>query len=300
MTYAFLFPGQGSQKVGMGEMFQQHTFFQDIFEKANEALGYDLQKICAQGPIETLTLSKHAQPAILTVSTIAYKIFTKEHPEIKASYVAGHSLGEYSALVAAEAIDFSDAVKIVHRRGALMQQATPEGVGAMAAILGKEDEEVSTLCEEASDSQNQVSPANFNAKGQVVVSGHKEAVLKLLEKAKGKLLQVSAPFHCPLMKPIKQEFGEFLANFSFQKAKVPVVNNVQNDIQIDNFPSSLLQQIDHPVLWRRAVELMIQKGVTRFLEFGEGAVLSGLCKRIHREVLCSSIQSLESINKFEK
>lgn len=298
MIYGFLFAGQGSQKVGMGESFQNNPVYGELFEKANNALGYDLQKLCVRGPIAELTLSKNAQPAILTVSSIVHKIFISQHPEIKAHFLAGHSLGEYSALVASGALDFSDAVKIVHHRGALMQKATPEKMGAMAAILGKQDEEVVALCKEVSTADSSVFPANFNANAQVVVSGHKEAVERLLAKAKGKLLQVSAPFHCPLMSPIKKEFGEFLSKFTLGKARVPIINNVQNQFQTENFFESLLLQIDHPVLWKSGIELMIQKGVTQFIEFGEGAVLSGLCKRINKDIACLSIQNLESVIKF--
>lgn len=298
MVYSFLFPGQGSQTIGMGQGFQKHPIFNEYFEKANNALGYDLQALCSQGPLEKLTLSQNAQPAILTVSTIAHKIFTKQYPKIQASFLAGHSLGEYSALVASGALAFSDAIKIVHRRGALMQVATPEGVGAMAAILGKKDEEIDLLCQQISKPGNEVSPANFNANGQVVVSGHKQAVIQLLKNAKGKLLQVSAPFHCSLMSSIKKEFGEFLSQFSLQEIKIPIVNNVKNELQTKNFFESLLLQIDHPVLWKSGIELMIAKGVTQFVEFGEGAVLSGLSKRINKDVVCKSIKNLESIKEY--
>ena len=297
MTYCFLFPGQGSQKIGMGAGFSQNTLHKEYFQKANTTLNFDLEKICLQGPIEELTLSKNAQPAILTVSIIAYKTFCKSH-SLKANFLAGHSLGEYSALVAADVLSFSNAVKIVHKRGELMQQAVAEGVGAMAAILGKEDKEVEILCEEMSTPENTVSAANFNSKGQVVISGHKEAVLRVLEKAKGKLLQVSAPFHCPLMSPIKKEFEDFLAQFSFQKAKIPIINNVSNKIQTENFPQSLLQQIDNPVLWRSGIELILAKGIKNFVEFGEGRVLNSLCKRIDKEAVCQNIQNLESIQNF--
>ena len=300
MIYGFLFPGQGSQKVGMGGGFQNNPVYVELFEKANNALGYDLQKLCARGSIEELTLSKNAQPAILTVSSIAHKIFTNQHPEIKASFLAGHSLGEYSALVASGALDFSDAIKIVHRRGILMQKATSEKIGSMAAILGKQDEEVVRLCKKVSTAGNSVSPANFNANGQVVVSGHKEAVECLLEKTKGKLLQVSAPFHCPLMSPIKKEFGDFLSIFTLGETQVPIINNVKNNSQTKNFFESLLLQIDHPVLWKSGVELMIRKGVTKFIEFGEGLVLRGLCKRINKDIACLSIQNLESVMEFQK
>ena len=299
MKYGFLFPGQGSQKVGMGSMFQGHSIYEDYFSRANSALGFDLKKLSLEGPLEELTLSKNAQPAILTVSTIAHQIFLEEQLEIEASYMAGHSLGEYSALVATEVFDFSDAVQIVYRRGELMQKAVPEGVGAMAAILGKEDKEVEALCNQISTNDYQVNPANFNSKGQVVVSGHKEAVEKLLEKAKGKLLQVSAPFHCPLMSSIKKEFREFLSNFNIQKAKIPIINNVKGEVQTDYFLESLTQQIDSPVLWRNSIELMITNGIENFFEFG-GNVLSGLCKRINKNISCVSIQDLESIDQLGK
>ena len=230
MSFAFLFAGQGSQKVGMGKFFAENSLCQEIFEIANQTLGYDLQKICWEGPEEELTLSKNAQPAILTVAIIAYLIFTQKH-KVQPSLMAGHSLGEYSALVAAEVLDLADAVKLVHKRGQLMQEAVPTGIGAMAAILGKSDEEVESLCKKISSAENIVSAANFNCDGQIVVSGHKEAVLDLLAQAKGKLLQVSAPFHCALMSPVKEKFAPFLKEIHFKDAKIPIVNNVRNEIQ---------------------------------------------------------------------
>ena len=300
MTYAFIFAGQGSQKLEMGKKFQQHPIYNEIFAKANKALGYNLQKICNEGPVEKLTLSKNAQPAILSVATIAHRIFTSHHSKIRPSFMAGHSLGEYSALVAADVLDFSDAIKIVHRRGELMQQAVPEGLGAMAAIFGKKEQDLCLLCKEISTNDSKVSPANYNSDGQIVVSGHKTAVTKLLAKTKGKLLQVSAPFHCSLMSSIKQKFSEYLAEFSIQKANIPIINNVNNEIQKSNFTKSLLQQIDHPVLWKSGIKLMISKGVTNFIEFGEGTILTSLCKKINKEVLCKNINTLESIIEFKK
>lgn len=293
---AFLFPGQGSQKVGMGKTFEKNPLCQKLFDIANESLGYDLQKLCWKGPELELTLSKNAQPAILTVSTIAHSIFMEKNSIIP-SYIAGHSLGEYSGLVAAEVVDFSDAVFAVHKRGELMQAAVPEGVGAMAAILGKKDEEVIELCSQISSKESIVTPANFNCPGQVVISGHKQAVEIFLQQARGIMLQVSAPFHCPLMYPVKEKFAKVLSQIEFKTAKYPIVNNIKAEIQTEeqSFRDSLLQQIDNPVLWNKSIQTMIQNGVVQFLEYGEGRVLTGLLKKINKDVTYSNINSLETL-----
>ena len=300
MSFAFLFAGQGSQTIGMGKSFAENSLCNESFQIAGQALGYDLQKICWEGPEEELTLSKNAQPAILTVATIAYRIFTQKH-KVQPSLMAGHSLGEYSALVAAEVLDLADAVKLVHKRGQLMQEAVPTGIGAMAAILGKSDEEVESLCKKISSAENIVSAANFNCDGQIVVSGHKEAVLDLLAQAKGKLLQVSAPFHCALMSPVKEKFAPFLKEIHFKDAKIPIVNNVRNEIQdkAESFQESLLNQIDNTVLWKSSIQKMRQKGVKKFLEFGEGKILTSLLKRIYKEAIFTNIDSLETIENYQ-
>ncbi len=299
MSIAFLFAGQGSQKVGMGKSFADDSLCQESFQIANQALGYDLQKICWEGPEDKLTLSENAQPAILTVAIIAYRIFTQMH-KIQPSLMAGHSLGEYSALVASEVLDLADAVKLVHKRGQLMQEAVPAGVGAMAAVLGKSNEEIKLLCSQISSAEKMVSAANFNCNGQVVVSGHKEAVLELLEQVKGKMLQVSAPFHCPLMSPVKEKFAPFLKEVTFKDAKTAIVNNVRGDIQekADSFQESLLSQIDSAVLWESGIQKMLQKGIKNFLEFGEGKVLTNLLKRIDKEAMFVNVNSLEAINEY--
>ena len=301
MSFAFLFAGQGSQKVGMGKFFAENSLCQEIFQISNQALGYDLQKICWEGPEEKLTFSENAQPAILTVAIIAFRIFNQEH-KVQPSLMAGHSLGEYSALVAAGVMDLADAVKLVHKRGQLMQEAVPAGVGAMAAVLGKSNEEIKLLCSEISNEKKMVSVANFNCNGQVVVSGHKEAVLELLEQVKGKILQVSAPFHCPLMSPVKEKFAPFLKKISFKDAKIPIINNLCNKIQVkaDSFQESLLSQIDSAVLWESGIQKMLQKGIKNFIEFGEGKVLTNLLKRIDKEAIFMNINSLEAVKEYKE
>ena len=301
MSFAFLFAGQGSQTIGMGKSFAENSLCNESFQIAGQALGYDLQKICWEGPEEELALSENAQPAILTVATIAYRIFTQKH-KIQPSFMAGHSLGEYSALVAAEVLDLADAVKLVHKRGQLMQEAVPTGIGAMAAILGKSDEEVEFLCEKISSTENIVSPANFNCDGQIVVSGHKEAVLELLAQAKGKLLQVSAPFHCPLMSPVKEKFAPFLKEIVFKDANTPIVNNVRNEIQEESasFYESLLHQIDSAVLWKSGIQKMRREGVKNFIEFGAEKILTNLLKRIDKEAISINIDSLEAVEQYNQ
>ena len=299
MKFAFLFPGQGSQKIGMGSTFKDSSHCKTIFKLAEQKLEFDLQKLCWEGAEEELTLSKNAQPAILAVSTIAYLCFKEKH-SLLPDYLAGHSLGEYSALVAAGVLDFSDAVFAVHKRGEFMQEAVASGVGAMAAILGKTDEEVTQLCKEISTEDCLVAPANFNCPGQVVISGHKEAVLQFLEKAKGKLLQVSAPFHCPLMHPVREKFSKVLDTITFNDATIPIVNNVSASLQksANSFKASLLEQIDSPVLWNDSIKMMVKSGVNHFVEFGEGKILTGLLKRIDKKAKTSNISNLDQIKEF--
>ncbi|MDX2471508.1 MAG: ACP S-malonyltransferase [SAR324 cluster bacterium] len=298
---AFLFPGQGSQAVGMGTSFEKSPIFQEYFTKANDALGFDLQQICSEGPSETLTSTENAQPAILTVSIIALEIL-KEKYNITPTFAAGHSLGEYSALVAAGVLDFSVAVKVVHLRGKFMQEAVPKGIGAMAAIIGKSGEDVGVLCAEVSNDAQFVKPANYNCTGQVVVSGHKPAVERLLEKAKGKMLDVSAPFHSDLMVPAANKLREVLEKTEFQNARFPIVNNTANQVLTDSsfFLSSLVGQVVAPVRWETGIKLMIQEGVTHFIEFGNGKVLAGMMKRIDKSVKVIGIQSLEDLETHKE
>ena len=296
MSVGFLFPGQGSQQPGMGKDFlDQHALAREIFAQANEALGFDLKRLCLEGPEHELALTSNAQPAILTVSTIAHRLFA-ERSGIKPLSLAGHSLGEYSALVAAGALSFAEAVQAVNLRGKFMQEATPVGLGAMAAILGADPEELETICREESQGQVVV-PANYNCAGQVVISGHADAVNRVLTRVKGKLLTVSAPFHSPLMAPAAQAMKPVLAKLPFRDGAAPVVANASNRFltRAADFPPSLLEQITAPVRWDSGVQAMIAGGVTRVIEFGHGKVLSGLMRRIDKTVSTANVQDDESL-----
>ena len=285
----------------MGSSFAEYPTGRELFEEANDALGFDLKKLCLEGPAEQLKLTENSQPAILTTSVAAYRIFQESRP-LRCSFAAGHSLGEYSALVAAGCLKFPDAVRIARQRGKLMQEAVPAGGGLMAALLGKTAEEVISLCEACSNLElGTVEPANFNCRGQIVVSGNAEAVRKILEKAKGVLLEVSAPFHCSLMKPVEERLRPFLDKVEFARPNFPVVANV-NALPLtsaEEIPSSLLKQISSPVKWEQSVRWMIGRGIERFVEFGEGGVLSGLMKRIDKSAKSFSFSSPEDIQKME-
>jgi [acyl-carrier-protein] S-malonyltransferase len=280
----------------MGKDFlDKHALARELFQQANDALGFDLQRLCLEGPEDQLALTSNAQPAILTVSTIAHRLF-RERSGTKPLSLAGHSLGEYSALVAAEALPFGDAVKAVNLRGKFMQEATPVGLGAMAAILGADAAELESICREESKGQVVV-PANYNCAGQVVISGHAEAVNRVLSRVKGKLLTVSAPFHSPLMAPAARAMQPVLEKLPFADARAPVVANASNRFltRAAEFPPSLLEQITAPVRWDSGVQAMIAGGVTRVIEFGHGKVLSGLMKRIDKTVSAANVQDDESL-----
>lgn len=298
MGYGFIFPGQGSQQPGMGRDFlERHALARELFDEANTTLGFDLERLCREGPEEQLALTYHAQPAILTVSTIAHRLLA-ERVELRPLAVAGHSLGEYSALVATGALPFAEAVRAVHRRGKFMQEATPVGQGAMAAILGMDREAVAALCR-AEAGGEVVVPANFNAPGQIVISGHADAVQRVLGKAKGKLLAVSAPFHSPLMAPAAEAMGPVLEGLPFADAAAPVVANATNRLlrRADEFPPSLLEQITTPVRWDTGIAVMAGAGVTQVIELGHGRVLSGLMKRIDKSVAAANVQDDESLGR---
>jgi len=293
---ALVFPGQGSQQVGMGRAFAEaHAEARQVFQEANDALGFDLKKLCLEGPEDELTLTFNAQAAILTVSTLAHRVLKARAPLAPVS-LAGHSLGEYSALVAAGVLGFRDAVKAVYQRGKFMQEATPVGVGAMAAILGTAPEELERLCREEAKGEV-VSPANFNAPGQIAISGNAEAVKRVLARCKGKLLVVSAPFHCALMQPAAERMRAVLAGIPFADAAVPVVANVNNAFvtRAADFAPLLVQQVTAPVRWDSGCQAMIKAGATRFVEVGHGKVLSGLLRRIDKSVPSAGVQDDESL-----
>jgi [acyl-carrier-protein] S-malonyltransferase len=285
---AFLFPGQGSQTVGMGkELAEKHPIARQTFDEADEALGYKLSELCFEGPEDQLRLTEITQPAILTVSVAASRVLAENG--LKPDLVAGHSLGEYSAHVAAGTVSFTDAVRTVRNRGKYMQEAVPVGVGAMSAIIGMELEKVCAICAEAA--QGQVCDlANINSPEQIVISGHTAAVERATNLAsqrgakKAKILPVSAPFHCSLMKPAQDRLATDLASLPFRDPSVPVVCNVDaaelNDGGLSR--DALVRQVTGSVKWEQCIRLLIAKNVQTFVEVGPGKVLWGLMRQIER------------------
>src|SRR6267142_2209644 len=285
---AFLFPGQGSQAVGMGkELAANYPVARQTFEEADEALRYKLSQLCFDGPEEKLKLTEITQPAILTVSVAAFRVLREKGP--KPDFVAGHSLGEYSAHVAAGTLKFTDAVRAVRNRGQYMQEAVPVGVGAMAAILGLTLSQVTEICGEAAHGQV-CQPANLNSAEQVVISGHATAVANAIKLAldrgakKAVSLPVSAPFHCALMQPAQDRLASDLHALNFQKPGCPVVCNVDAALITDAEPArdALIRQVTGSVKWDPSVRVLIEKGVTLFVEVGPGKVLWGLMRQIDR------------------
>jgi len=289
VKFAFVFPGQGSQFVGMGqELSEWSAAAKEIFEEADDTLRFPISRICFEGPEEELRLTENTQPAILATSVAAYKALVS-HVDAVPLYLAGHSLGEYSALVAAGSIGFADAVRAVRERGRAMQEAVPSDRGAMAALLGMEREEIFSICSEASLEEGLVSPANFNAPGQIVVAGFRENVLRAIEifKERGGRkaveLPVSAPFHCALMEPAARRMEKVLADIRIDSPKTVLINNAEAVpvTQARQVVPSLVAQVTSPVLWEDSVNVMSKSGVGVFLELGPGKVLTGLIKRIN-------------------
>lgn len=299
---AFIFPGQGSQYSGMGkELADSFPVARHLFEEADDALGFKLSSLCFSGSDADLKLTANTQPAILAASIATLKVAQQE-TGLKAEYVAGHSLGEYSALVCSGALSFADAVRTVRARGTFMQEAVPVGTGTMAAMLGVESDVLQDICREASEGEV-VSAANFNSPGQIVIAGSVAAVARAIEIAKSRgfrkamLLPVSAPFHCALMKPAADRLAAVLDKITVHGMSVPVVANA------DAAPNSdkervrplLVTQVCSPVLWEQSVNAMSTLGVTRFVEIGPGKVLSGLVKRINKEALLVNIEDVAGI-----
>jgi [acyl-carrier-protein] S-malonyltransferase len=296
-SYAFIFPGQGSQHPGMGrELAENFKVAAQSFEEADDALGFAISRLCFEGPEEDLKLTANTQPAILAASVAAWRVLRAESPLVPA-YLAGHSLGEYSALVASGALSFADALRTVRARGSFMQAAVPVGVGTMAAILGIESELLLEICEAAAQGEV-VSPANYNSPGQIVIAGHTGAVGRVIEIAKARgyrkamLLPVSAPFHCALMRPAAERLADTLEGIEVGTLTAPVVSNVEAAPNADaaRVKGLLVEQVCSPVLWDASVQKMVASGVTRFVEIGPGKVLAGLVKRISKESESFNVQ----------
>jgi [acyl-carrier-protein] S-malonyltransferase len=298
---AFMFPGQASQYPGMGrDLYDNFPESRAVFDEADAVLGFPISKICFEGSEDDLKLTENTQPAILTVSVAAYRALEKRG--IVPDFAAGHSLGEYSALVAAGAMTFSDSVKLARRRGGYMQAAVPAGEGAMAAILGLSPSDVAEVCKKAAG-QEIVSPANLNSPEQTVISGHASAVKRAVEIAsqsgakRSVILPVSAPFHCELMKPAQDSFEKDLLATTFSPLRFPVVTNADAEAITtgDEAREALIRQITLPVRWHESIREMIDSGVTVFIEVGPGKVLTGLMRQIDRSVRCFNVEDSASL-----
>lgn len=292
MTFACVFPGQGAQKVGMmADLAEAHPQVEETFAEASEALGEDLWKLADEGPAEQLNQTRNAQPVLLAAEISIWRIW-QQHGGSSPTFLAGHSFGEYSALVAAGALEFSSAVPLVRRRGDLMQHAAGEGVGSMAAILGLEDEQVHKICAQISSSDAVVEAANFNAPGQVVLSGHRPAVEQATEACReagarrALLLDVSVPAHSSLMRVAVDDYAEALEVTEFTNPQIPVVNNV--DVQAEADPvrirEALQRQLYSPVRWAESILWMTEQGVDLQIEMGPGKILTGLARRIDKSM----------------
>lgn len=305
MTTAFVFPGQGAQTIGMGKaLADAYPAAKAVFDEVDAALGEDLSSLIWEGDIETLTLTQNAQPALMATSVAAMRALQAEGVSLdKASFVAGHSLGEYSALAAVGAISVADTARLLRTRGQAMQSAVPVGVGAMAALLGLDFETVKEIAAEAAAEGEVVQAANDNDPTQVVVSGHKAAVERAAEIAKGRgarravMLPVSAPFHCALMQPAADVMAEALAAVEIKSPAVPLIANVRADVVTDpaEIRALLVEQVTGSVRWRESVQVMAAKGVTEFWEIGAGKALSGMIRKIDRSLTSRQVGTPDDV-----
>ncbi|KPH64247.1 malonyl CoA-ACP transacylase [Pseudoalteromonas porphyrae] len=301
---ALVFPGQGSQSVGMlSELLEQSDIVKATFAEASHALGYDLAALVLNGPEQELNQTHRTQPALLTASVAIYRQWLSANSDAEVT-MAGHSLGEYSALVCADVLSLGEAVKLVENRGLYMQEAVPAGVGSMAAIIGLGDDEIQTACE-ASAQGEVVSPVNYNSPGQVVIAGHKAAVDRASQACKeagakrALPLSVSVPSHCELMKPAAEKLATDLAALTFNTPKCDVINNVDVTAAsaADAIKDALVRQLYSPVRWTETVQALVAQGITQSYEFGPGKVLTGLAKRIDKAMVCGSVNSQSAIDE---
>jgi [acyl-carrier-protein] S-malonyltransferase len=299
---AYIFPGQGSQVVGMGkDLYDNFPVARQVFEEADSALGFALSEMCFAGIEADLQMTANTQPAILTTSIAAFRAMEADGFSMP-DFVAGHSLGEYSALVAANAISFSDAVRTVRKRGTYMQEAVPVGVGAMAAILGLPVETVEIACFEAADGEI-CSPANINSPAQIVIAGNAEAIDRAIEILKQRgakrtiKLNVSAPFHCDLMFPAQERLAKDLEEIEFSDLRFPIIENVSGEANMtgERVKIALTEQVTKPVRWAQSIENLINEEVKTFVEVGAGKVLSGLVRQINRDVRSLNVENTESL-----
>ena len=304
MSLAFVFPGQGSQSIGMlDQLATEYPLVQETFIEASDALGYDMWDLVTSGPDVALNQTERTQPAMLAAGIAVWRVW-QSLTNIQPGYLAGHSLGEYTALVAAGALSFTDAIKLVEMRGQFMQQAVPEGQGAMAAILGLDDNAVKTICIDAADEQV-VEAVNFNSPGQVVIAGDVEAVTKATELAKEQgakralLLPVSVPSHCALMKPAAEKLAKALTDIPVHKTRIPVLHNVNVSAAADEneIKALLIQQLHNPVRWVETIQALSDTGVDKIVECGPGKVLAGLTKRIDKTITGLPVFDQRSLEK---
>jgi len=307
MSTGVIFPGQGSQYVGMGkDFYDSYQPAKDIFEKADSALGFSLTDIIFNGPEETLKLTYNAQPALLTTSLAVFEIIKEQIPDITG--YAGHSLGEYTAVVAAGGMTFEDAVKAVQNRGKFMQEAVPVGAGGMLAVMGAKRDDILRMCEDISrETQSVLEPANFNSAAQTVLAGNIRAIERALEKyreygiKRAVKLPVSAPFHCSLMKPAADNMQNYLKDININELNTPVYSNVdaKKEKNSETVRENFVKQIASPVLWEDLISNMIEDGTKSFIEVGAGSVLTGLMKKIDRKINCINISGIGDLGKLE-